>query len=172
MRPPVLLTYSSACLAMDHSYLPEELSSLPQFGFNDELTFDVLVEQNPFLFRVYTPRKRSPLIHETGPFFVAQLFNEHHNSAPAPLSHPSSISKDVAASATYADVVRHMDWTSRTSSPYISTSFSFAWAIWEATRRYRDSMKHDIEIAVIDAQALVGRAATAVELLRKGESKE
>jgi hypothetical protein len=33
-------------------------------------------------------------------------------------------------------------------------------------------MKKDVEIAVIDASALLGRAATAVEMLRKSSSEE
>ncbi|PCH36874.1 hypothetical protein WOLCODRAFT_140621 [Wolfiporia cocos MD-104 SS10] len=67
---------------------------------------------------------------------------------------------------TYADVAQHLDWTTRSQSPYISTSFSFAWAIWEATRRYHHGVKHDVEIAVIDAKCVASRAVTAVELLR------
>lgn len=33
-------------------------------------------------------------------------------------------------------------------------------------------MKHSIEIAIIDAKAVSGRAVTAAELLRQGASKE
>ncbi|KAA1474528.1 hypothetical protein DENSPDRAFT_860387 [Dentipellis sp. KUC8613] len=73
---------------------------------------------------------------------------------------------------SYADVANHMDWTKKSSSPYVTTSFSFAWAIWEASRRYRANSKHEVEIAVIDARAVAGRAVTALELLRKGSPKE
>lgn len=65
-----------------------------------------------------------------------------------------------------------MDWTTKSSSPYVSTSFSFAWAVWEAVRRYHVNMKHDIEIAVIDASAVADQAVTALSLLRKGTPRD
>ena len=67
---------------------------------------------------------------------------------------------------TYADLQRHLDWTTRSQSPYVTTSFSFFWALWEAVRRYRLGVKHDVEIAVVDARRLRGRARTALEVLR------
>ncbi|KAI0057016.1 hypothetical protein BV25DRAFT_1813125 [Artomyces pyxidatus] len=86
---------------------------------------------------------------------------------------PSSGAPDQPGMAnSYADVANHMDWTKKSSSPYVTTSFSFAWALWEATRRYKGNMKNDIEIAVIDARAVAGRAVTALELLRKGAPDE
>lgn len=140
----------------------QAISSLPQYGFGSEHIFDELVQDNPFLFRVYTPKPRSPFFDNTEPFFVSQRSDDD-------LLDPVD---QIASSSTYADVARHMDWTTRSSSPYISTSFSFVWAIWEAVRRYRANVKHDIEIAVIDARAVSGRAVTALELLRKGTPQE
>lgn len=66
---------------------------------------------------------------------------------------------------SYPDVAWHMEWTTRSTSPYISTSFSFSWSIWEAVKRYHFGVKKDVQIAIIDASALEGRAATAVQLL-------
>ncbi|KAH9171800.1 hypothetical protein EDB89DRAFT_1851986 [Lactarius sanguifluus] len=86
---------------------------------------------------------------------------------------PSSTAPDQSAIPnSYADVANHMDGTKKSSSPFVTTSFSFAWAIWEATRRYKSNPKQAIEIAVIDAKAVAGRAVTALELLRKGSPKE
>ncbi|THH07736.1 hypothetical protein EW145_g3183 [Phellinidium pouzarii] len=76
------------------------------------------------------------------------------------------------AQMTYADLVRHLDWTTRARSPYVTTSFSFFWALWEAVRRYRLGIKHDVEIAVIDARRLRGSARTALEVLRGVEGDQ
>ncbi|EJD01953.1 uncharacterized protein FOMMEDRAFT_32739, partial [Fomitiporia mediterranea MF3/22] len=67
---------------------------------------------------------------------------------------------------TYADLVRHLDWTTRSSSPYVTTSFSFFWCLWDAVRRYKLAVKHDVEIAIIDARKVRERAKTALEVLR------
>lgn len=142
----------------------QAINSLPQYGFGSEHTFENLVHDNPFLFRVYTPKPnlKSPFFDDTEPFFVGQ--NNDDDSSDA--------ADQIVANSTYEDVARHMDWTTRSSSPFISTSFSFVWAIWEAVRRYRANVKHDIEIAVIDARAVSGQAVTALELLRKGTPQE
>lgn len=148
---------------------PEDDNSLPQYGFGSEFAFDILVKQNPFLFRVYTPKPRSPFFDNTEPFFVGQAFDENCTPFPQSLSntpHPTSLT------ATYLDVEKHMNWTTRSSSPFVSTSFSVVWAIWEALRRYHVNVKHDIEIAVIDANAIAGQAVTALELLRKSTPKQ
>jgi hypothetical protein len=151
------------------------MHALPQHGFGADMTFDKLVEHNPFLFRVYTPKSR-PSTQD--PFFLGAKY-ENEDELPDYDSDNtdamSDISGTTAASVTaasYDDAVRHLDWTKRSSSPYISTSFSFAWAVWEASRRYQTGVKHDIHIAVIDARALLGRAVTAVDLLRQGDSEQ
>jgi hypothetical protein len=125
-----------------NSCSPEELTPLPQYGFGAELKFDTLVEQNPFLYRVYTPKQRSPFFDDSEPFFVGHQFDERFTRSPTSLS-----ARGLPVAGTYEDVARHMDWRSRHTSPYISTSFSFVWAIWEASRRYQSNVKHDIEIA-------------------------
>ena len=141
-------------------------SSLPQYGFGAEVAFDALVDTNPFLFRVYTPKHSASTSASTSddcdaPFFLAQQFQND------PLASPSKSSP-----ATYADVAHHMEWTTKSTSPFVSSSFSFAWALWEAVRRYHGNMKHDVEIAVIDARLVADRAVTALELLRKSKTKE
>lgn len=74
------------------------------------------------------------------------------------------------ADMTYDDLVRHLDWTTRSSSPYVTTSFSFFWCFWEAVRRYKLAVKHDVEIAVIDSRKVIGRAKSALEVLRGVET--
>ncbi|KAF8142917.1 hypothetical protein K438DRAFT_1994468 [Mycena galopus ATCC 62051] len=136
----------------DSLRLPEYL---PQYGFGAETEFKQLVERNAFLFRVHTPK--SPTRSDA--VFPALKFDQRYTfDASSPSLDPPP--------PTYADVVRHMDWTTRNSSPYVSTSFSFMWAVWEAVRRYHFGVKHDIEIAVIDATALTTHAVTAVEVMR------
>ncbi|KAF9648317.1 hypothetical protein BDM02DRAFT_3096758 [Thelephora ganbajun] len=140
--------------------------SLPQYGFGAEVAFDALIDTNPFLFRVYTPKhsasaSTSASDDSDAPYFLAQRFD---NDPLAPISKPSL--------ATYADVAHHMDWVTKSTSPFVSSSFSFAWALWEAVRRYHSNVKHDVEIAVIDARLVVGKAVTAIELLRKSQTKE
>ncbi|KAI0267489.1 hypothetical protein BC834DRAFT_79765 [Gloeopeniophorella convolvens] len=150
-------------------------NALPQYGFGPDLTFDSLVGQNPFLFRVYTPKPLSPFFDSSEPFFIGQKFKNNYRYTVQDFQamSPSSGLPDQSSMPTsYSDVANHMDWTKKTSSPFVTTSFSFAWAIWEATRRYKGNSKHEIEIAVIDARAVAGRAVTALELLRKGTPKE
>jgi len=141
-------------------------SSLPQYGFGAEVAFDALIESNPFLFRVHTPRQPSSTSDSASddpdaPYFLASRFE---NDPLAPLSKSSP--------ATYADVAHHMDLKTKLTSPFVSSSFSFAWALWKAVQRYHGDMKHDVEIAVIDARLVADKAVTAVELLRKGNTKE
>ena len=149
-------------------HLDEDHSILPQYGFGTCTDFGLLVNSNHFLFRVYTPREGSPFSDDTDPFFIAPKFNERYNRSPLELSHNDT----TEYRGTYDDVAKHMDWTSRSSSSFISTSFSFSWSIWEALRRFHLGVKKDIQIAVIDASAVSGRAATAVELLRKSDPSE
>ena len=155
----------------------ERSEALPQYGFGPELSFEKLIESNPFLFRIHTPRERSPFYDNTEPYFVGQKFNDTFTSSTfQDVSSSSSAASPYRCPSTstysYADVTHHLDWTTRSTSPYVSTSFSFAWVVYEATRRYHLGVKHDIEIAVIDAKAVSGRAVTAVELLRQALPKE
>lgn len=159
---------------MAHASLdPRESPSLPQYGFGQDFAFASLLEQNPFLFRVHTPKERSPFADDSDPYFVASRYDERYNASPETL--PTSCPRNmvpVSQRCSYADVANHMNWTTRSSSPFLSTSFSFVWAIWEALRRYKSNVKHDIEIAIIDASAVANQAVTALELLRKGNPKQ
>lgn len=150
----------------------EDRNALPQYGFGPDVEFENLVESNPFLFRVYTPKEPSPFYDRTEPYFIGPRFAEDFASSSFNSQDASNSPYRSPPVSTYADAVQHLDWTSRSSSPYVSTSFSFAWAIWEATRRYHHGVKHSVEIAVIDARAVCGRAVTAVELLRKADPKD
>lgn len=148
------------------------LFTLPQYGFDAEDDYSAIVQHNHFLFRVYTPKPT--LSHGSDDvYFLAPKFSDQYNRSPDTVSDfrriPESL-EPVAQRAGYSDAVRHLDWTTRTSSPYISASFSFAWAIWEAMRRYRQDIKHEVAIAVIDAASVAETAVTARQLLRKGHS--
>jgi hypothetical protein len=159
----------------DSSRFQLGFSALPQYGFGPDLTFDSLVEHNPFLFRVYTPKPLSPFFDSSEPFFIGQKFKNSYRYTVQDfqaMSSSSTLPDQSSMPNSYADVANHMDWTKKSSSPFVTTSFSFAWAIWEATRRYKSNPKQAIEIAVIDAKAVAGRAVTALELLRKGSPKE
>lgn len=152
---------------------PIACNYLPQYGFSSEYCFDRLIQDNPFLFRVYTPKVHSQSGSIVEPYFVGQKYNEHFTLAAEKLRSPAvGPDETIASTSSYQDVALHMEWTQRHKSPFISTTFSFIWAIWEATRRYRVGLKHDVEIAVIDSRMLAGRAATTLELLRKGTLKE
>ncbi|KAJ7803929.1 hypothetical protein B0H14DRAFT_2193244, partial [Mycena olivaceomarginata] len=95
--------------------------TLPQYGFGPETEFNNLVEKNVFLFRVHTPK--SPTLSDQ--FFTALRFDRRYTS------NTSSPGADPLP-PTYGDIIRHMDWTTRHSSAYVSTSFSLMWAVWEA----------------------------------------
>lgn len=145
------------------------MNALPQYGFGSEVTFNSLLSGNPFLYRVYTPKGQPPQEDSADSYFVGSKFGSDISSDDPG---PSTSASSTPAASTYADVIQHMDWTTRSASPYISTSFSFAWAIWEAIRRYHTNVKHDVEIAVIDAKAVAGHSVTAVELLMQGTPQE
>ncbi|KAF9011792.1 hypothetical protein BDQ17DRAFT_788119 [Cyathus striatus] len=145
---------------------PDDIHALPQYGFGSDVDFDQLISQNRFLFRVYTPKERSPFFDDTDPFFLAPKFDERYSSS------PNSDWGSSLAPGSYTDVATHMDWTTRPASPYVSLSFSFIWSIWEAMRRYHLGMKKDVQIAIIDSIALHKKAYTAVQLLRLASPKE
>ncbi|KAG6853019.1 hypothetical protein C0991_007460, partial [Blastosporella zonata] len=144
--------------------------SLPQYGFSADIEFDKLVETNHFLFRVYTPKAPSPFADDSEPIFIAPKFNERYARSPEeiPLGYDDHDGHHHVG--TYEDVATHMDWSTKSASPYVSTSFSFIWSIWEALRRYHLGVKKDVQIAFIDASAVSKRAATAVQLLQSGSS--
>ncbi|KAF8352005.1 hypothetical protein F5887DRAFT_1068378 [Amanita rubescens] len=146
---------------------------LPQYGFGPILDFADLVGCNQFLFRVYTPKERSPFFDDTEPFFIAPKFDERYrNVTPGGWKDWGLDGRAAVANATYEDVATHMGWTTRSSSSYISTSFSPMWSIWEAVRRYHHGVKQDVEIAIIDAHAISDRSVTAASLLSKATSQE
>ena len=147
-------------------------NSLPQYGFGPQVTFDGLVAGNPFLFRVYTPHGQPPQYDGSDPYFIGAKYNDAFSSAAFRSRCAEPSASQASAAWTYEDAIQHLDWTSRANSPYISTSFSFVWAIWEAIRRYHVGVKHDVEIAIIDAKAVADHAKTAVEMLMKASPKQ
>ncbi|EEB91406.1 hypothetical protein MPER_10235 [Moniliophthora perniciosa FA553] len=55
--------------------MTEEFSRfLPQHGFGPDVNFDTIVRYHPFLFRVYTPRTRSPH-NDDSIFFIGAQFD-------------------------------------------------------------------------------------------------
>lgn len=151
---------------------PPPAPFLPQYGFADEVSFERLAEHNPFLFRVYTPKAHdSDATYDKDIFCVAPRFNALYHSPIDELTEltPAGPIHEVTSCS---DIVQHMEWTSRSSSAYLTTSMSFAWAIWEAMRRYTNGFKHDVEIAVLDARALQGRAVTAYHIMKDAPLEE
>jgi hypothetical protein len=142
-----------------------EIRPLPQYGFGKDIEFNTLIESNRFIFRVFSPKEESPFSDPSDPFFVAPKFDEQFTRSPVDLPDATVKFSELIA-GSYSEVARHMEWTTRSTSPYISTSFSFSWSIWEAVRRYHFGVKKDVRIAIIDASALEGRAATTVQLLQ------
>lgn len=143
---------------------------LPQHGFASDTNFQSLLLENPFLFRIYTPKERSPFFDDTDPYFLAPKFNERYTRSPVEIrNHQQFIDE---WNGNYADVAKHMDWTTRVASPFISTSLSFAWCIWDALRRFHRGVKKDVQVAIIDGRTIADRAATAVELLELSSPNE
>lgn len=142
-----------------------KIRPLPQCGFREDFDFNTLIGSNRFIFRVFSPKEKSPFSDPSDPFFVAPKFDEQFTRSPVDLP-DATVRFPKLMAGSYSEVARHMEWTTRSTSPYISTSFSFSWSIWEAVRRYHFGVKKDVQIAIIDASALEGRAATAVQLLQ------
>jgi len=136
---------------------------LPQHGFHSDIELQSLLAQNPYLFRVYTPKERFPLDDKTDPYFLAPKYNDKYARSPVEIrNHQHFINE---CNVDYTDVAKHMDWTTRVTSPFISTSLSFAWCIWDAVRRFHQGVKKDVQVAIIDGRAIADQAATALELL-------
>ncbi|KAF5350598.1 hypothetical protein D9756_008671 [Leucocoprinus leucothites] len=150
-------------MTIDSPVAAPESGILPQHGFHSDTDLQSLLSENPFLFRVYTPKERSPFFDDTDPYFLAPKFNEKYARSPVEIrNHQQFIDE---WNVSYTDVAKHMDWTTRIASPFISTSLSFAWCIWDALRRFHQGVKKDVQVAIIDGRAIADRASTAVELL-------
>ncbi|KIK68232.1 hypothetical protein GYMLUDRAFT_53907 [Collybiopsis luxurians FD-317 M1] len=150
----------------------DEHHFLPRLGFGSDVNFDTIAGYHRYLFRIYTP-KSLPAIHDDTVYFVAPRFD--HTFAPrtptvTEMYDFSSSCEPLVDVATYEDCIKHLSWETRSTSPFISASFSLFWVIWDALRRYNIGVKHDVEIAVIDAGSLSGKAVTALQLLRKSPS--
>ncbi|CAK5264025.1 unnamed protein product [Mycena citricolor] len=134
--------------------------SLPQHGIPSCASFCSLTSNgwNRFLFRVYTPKSGT---HFGVPFTGLRFDNRWNEYA-------EELLPEVLFEPNYESIATHLDWTTRQSSPYVSTSFSFYWALWEAVRRYHYGVKHDVEIAVIDARcaSVFKRAVVVLDVLR------
>ncbi|KAJ4490299.1 hypothetical protein J3R30DRAFT_3276971, partial [Lentinula aciculospora] len=151
----------------------DESRFLPQLGFGSDVTFETVSRYHRYLFRIYTP-KSLPAVEDDSIFFVGARFNNIFAPRTPIISemYPSSSCASLVETATYEDCVQHLSWETRSRSPYISATFSFSWAIWDAVRRFNNGVKHDVEIAVIDAAALSGKAATTLQLLRRSPSSD
>lgn len=130
--------------------MPTQLheAHLPQSGFGQIQDFTELRKCQKLVFRLYTPRHAQlSATSDEDAFFLAGAFE--NSAQPEP-------------TFSYSDVVRHLDWTTRHDSNFISASFSFSWALWEAYKRRHLGVKHDLEIAVIDANAISACTPTDV----------
>lgn len=165
---------SKAATLTDSSYDEPDHHFLPQLGFGSDVTFETIVgyHRYTYLFRVYTP-KLLPAVQDESIFFVGSQFDNRF-APQTPITsemhnYPSS-GDPLVETATYEDCIQHLSWETRSRSPFISTTFSFAWAFWDALRRFETGVKHDVEIAVMDAASLSGKAVTTLQLLRKSPS--
>ncbi|TDL27727.1 hypothetical protein BD410DRAFT_781608 [Rickenella mellea] len=118
--------------------------ALPRVGFGDGRSreFWKLVKGNRFLFRVQDRRSKVKQLGDGG-FLAAAL--RYPPATPQP-------------SFDYESVMEHIRWDSRVKTPYISASFSLAWAVWEADRRV-GANNRDVCIAVIDGARIQSNAA-------------
>jgi hypothetical protein len=161
----------ASVLKLSNEIPHEEYRFLPQVGFGQDITFDTIVTYNKFLFRVYTP-KHTVSTDQDSAFFVGNKFDQKYApSTPVSSDMYLPFGPSLSETATYEDCINHLNWETRATSPFISTSFSFAWAVWDAVRRYNSGVKHDVEIAVIDASAVAGKSVTALQLLRKASGR-
>ncbi|KAJ3746493.1 hypothetical protein DFH05DRAFT_954340 [Lentinula detonsa] len=160
---------SNAANFIESSY--DENHFLPQSGFGSDVTFDTISRYHRYLFRVYTPSSL-PAVEDQTIFFVGARFNNTFAPQTPIISemYSSSSCASLVETATYEDCVQHLSWETRSRSPFISATFSFAWALWDAVRRFNTGIKHDVEIAVIDATALSGKAVTTLQMLRRSPS--
>lgn len=78
-----------------------------------------------------------------------------NSSISMPASTPMDGSLDFTEKPTLSTLLAHLDPGSRTSSYFVSSSMSFYYALWEAVRRYRVNVKHDVEIAIMDGREFV-----------------
>jgi hypothetical protein len=152
-----------AALTMPSNTVPRP--SIP-FGIGFPRThqsFDATVRYHRFLYRVHNTTSDSPLDDELG--FIATTFQR--NASDSTLLHlrrrPASDIDDLRDKA-----VKHVGRCSPTVSssdmsamwsPFVSTSFSLPYALWEASRR------SDSSISIIDGHMLLGCAWLALELL-------
>ena len=150
-------TYIGSDYDYDESDAETAVSSL---GFSRSLSRSTSMTRVPLYGAVFQPMHRRA--------HSAEFINTRPPPRPqTPIRSQTDVGSDGAsADMTYEDLVRHLDWTTRSSSPYVTTSFSFFWCLWEAVRRYKLAVKHDVEIAVIDARKVTGRAKTALQVLR------
>ncbi|KAG6825369.1 hypothetical protein H0H87_009697, partial [Tephrocybe sp. NHM501043] len=93
----------------------------PSYGFGPD------VENDHFLFHVYAPKAPSPFAGDSDPIVVALKFI----STPVGFSndHPPHHHHDDRRRHTgmYEDVAAHMEWSTQSALPYISTSFRVLW---------------------------------------------
>ena len=87
------------------------------------------MEDNHFLFRVYTPKDRSPFFDDSEPFFIGTRFDERYRETPDELREWDSYGLGPLAEAMgYPDVARHLTWTTRRRKRPID-SFAMAFPV-------------------------------------------
>jgi len=135
--------------------------TLRRFGFGENQTFASLVEDNRYLYRVYDAQTEMLLVPGRG--FVADRYRNYPIELDVErqcLLHSPNLG---------IDAVQHVDNEKgkKPKTPFISTTFSLTWAIFEANRRATNTPpKERVMIAVIDGQRLLQYAKTALELLK------
>ncbi|KAH7323296.1 hypothetical protein B0J17DRAFT_239653 [Rhizoctonia solani] len=110
--------------------------------------FDRLMAETRFLFRCFSyvrlPPGRSPIKRDDG--FVARKFSDRKQIDVATLWENEP--------ARYLSAVEHIDANKPKSSPWISTTRSWDWAIWWMALNKHPLSTHKLKIAVIDLTLL------------------
>ncbi|KAJ3553818.1 hypothetical protein NM688_g3415 [Phlebia brevispora] len=143
------------------------MDDIPFFGFRDSRSYNVVLQNNPVLFRLHADA--SPTHHGiNGPIVAPRYANFSVADLP---------SLPLVRQSTYGEVARHLNvyknLEKRNSvdfqTPWVSTTFNFPYLMWEASRRimYRYVKEQELYVLMIDGRhrSVRERAVTAVDLL-------
>jgi hypothetical protein len=140
--------------------MAQQNATLPIFGFQRGQTFASLVRDNHFLFRVHDDSK--PYSHP-----VRGIGFKSSNSSNLHQQSQLERKRDCFIPAP-DDAYKHIMNIDAANSPYISTTFSMAWALCEAVRRVNVERRRHVEISVIRARELEKYASLGRDLLPVG----
>jgi hypothetical protein len=132
------------------------------FGFGNSQTFESLINENRYLYRVHDVKSRTPLVPGIG--FVAHKF-QGLSQAEVEIKR-----QDILQDPSATEAFHHARMSESTS--YVGTTFSLSWAICEANQRAEYRGYDQVKITVIDGHLLGAYASTAVTFLRHLPSEQ